>query len=215
MSFKGKGKKGSILDLNKYMDQAIRVKFSGGREGQTRHSREDSRRIEGRFDALLTCAVACVCPHFSDRCAKGVRSSAKPRIRRNERIHPRSVRSLQADGGHAHAWTDCCTWDGSHDGETHNHTLPRNSLLLSLFRFLISCRLPSLEWISRSHQRIKEKRIARSPLIYARLVERRSSSKLRAPAAPRAQHCENAALSVAWGQRLHAQSVLPLLHFCA
>lgn len=32
MSFKGKGKKGSILDLNKYMDQLIRVKFSGGRE---------------------------------------------------------------------------------------------------------------------------------------------------------------------------------------
>ena len=34
MSFKGKSKKGSILDLNKYMDQQIRVKFSGGREGQ-------------------------------------------------------------------------------------------------------------------------------------------------------------------------------------
>jgi hypothetical protein len=39
MSFKGKGKKGSILDLNKYMDQAIRVKFSGGREGQTARRR--------------------------------------------------------------------------------------------------------------------------------------------------------------------------------
>jgi len=32
MAFKGKSKKGSILDLNKYMDQSIKVKFSGGRE---------------------------------------------------------------------------------------------------------------------------------------------------------------------------------------
>jgi hypothetical protein len=39
MSFKGKSKKGSILDLNKYIDQPIRVKFSGGREGQ-QHTKE-------------------------------------------------------------------------------------------------------------------------------------------------------------------------------
>lgn len=43
MSFKGKGKKGSILDLNKYMDQAIRVKFSGGREG-TKRSQADNQQ---------------------------------------------------------------------------------------------------------------------------------------------------------------------------
>lgn len=29
-----KGKKGSILDLNKYLDKQIRIKFTGGREGR-------------------------------------------------------------------------------------------------------------------------------------------------------------------------------------
>jgi len=31
-AFKGKSKKGSILDLNNYLNTEIRVKFSGGRE---------------------------------------------------------------------------------------------------------------------------------------------------------------------------------------
>lgn len=33
-NFKGKNKKTNLLDLNKYLGQEIKVKFSGGREGQ-------------------------------------------------------------------------------------------------------------------------------------------------------------------------------------
>ena len=44
-SAQGKSKKGSILDLNKYMDQPIRVKFSGGREGSCG---QWTQTVEGR-----------------------------------------------------------------------------------------------------------------------------------------------------------------------
>lgn len=36
---KEKKKKESILDLSKYIDKTIRVKFQGGREGEAPHSR--------------------------------------------------------------------------------------------------------------------------------------------------------------------------------
>ena len=67
--WQGKGKKANILDLNKYLDKEIRVKFSGGRERQP-HRKQCIHAQHGhqprysnlcpRADRLLVVCVACV-----------------------------------------------------------------------------------------------------------------------------------------------------------
>jgi len=63
----GERKKENILDLNKYMDKAMTVKFSGGREGES-----------GSFGR--DCGVANANHHnfHSDRHAQGLRPADEP-----------------------------------------------------------------------------------------------------------------------------------------
>lgn len=50
----GERKKENILDLNKYMDKAMTVKFNGGREGEFYFSRIILAMVKANFDILVT-----------------------------------------------------------------------------------------------------------------------------------------------------------------
>jgi U6 snRNA-associated Sm-like protein LSm7 len=76
----GERKKENILDLNKYMDKSVTVKFNGGREGEFFFS------LVGKRESLaLTFHL------FSDRHAQRLRPIDEPGPRQCERGHSRYV----------------------------------------------------------------------------------------------------------------------------
>jgi hypothetical protein len=68
-----KPKREAILDLSKYVDERIRVKFTGGREGIVNNFSTFSPSLTSRY---------------SDRNPERLRSTAEPRVRRRNRRYP-------------------------------------------------------------------------------------------------------------------------------
>lgn len=64
---KEKKKKESILDLSKYIDKTIRVKFQGGREGETPRSRTLPAIYEKQRAAVETAAARAPRRHFAGK----------------------------------------------------------------------------------------------------------------------------------------------------